>query len=139
MKNQTVGMGTAFVAIAVLFGLGGLQYPLGSVDQPGPGFFPVAVSVCLCVLGIIMITKGLAEATAAVDYRFKNIAIISAALLGFAAVTDYINMIAGIVVLVAISSFSATSYSITRVVKIVTGLVIIAFAFKYLLGLNLPL
>ena len=116
-----------------------MRYTLGTVDQPGPGFFPLVVSIFLLLLGIGMGSRGLAEAPASIDCRLKNIAIISVALLGFAAATDYINMIVGIVVLVVISSFSATSYSVVRVVKIVTGLVAIAFAFKYLLGLNLPL
>lgn len=132
-------MGIAFIVIAVLFGLNSLRYTLGTVDQPGPGFFPLVVSIFLLLLGIGMGSRGLAEAPASIDCRLKNIAIISVALLGFAAATDYINMIVGIVVLVVISSFSATSYSVVRVVKIVTGLVAIAFAFKYLLGLNLPL
>lgn len=139
MKNKSVGIGIAFIVISVLFGISGLQYPLGTVDQPGPAFFPVAVSVLLCALGIAMTVKGLAEEPAPIDYRLKNIAIISTALLGFAAATDYINMIAGIVILVTVSSFAATSYSVARVVKIVIGLVAVAFAFKYLLGLNLPL
>lgn len=139
MKNQTVATGIAFILIALIFGIAGLQYPMGTVDQPGPAFFPVSISVFLLLLGVATAVKGLAEESAPIDYRLKNIGIISTALLGFAVASDYINMIAGIVILVTVSSFAANSYSIPRVVKIIVGLVVVAYIFKYLLGLNLPL
>jgi hypothetical protein len=48
-------------------------------------------------------------------------------------------MILGIVFLVFCSSFAGTSYSITRNLKISAGLIAVAFAFRHLLGLQLPL
>jgi hypothetical protein len=37
------------------------------------------------------------------------------------------------------SSYAATSQSLARSVKVSIGLTLVAFGFKYLLGLNLPL
>lgn len=139
MKNRTQLIGVLFVAIAVVFGANSFRYALGTIDQPGPAMFPLGVSVFLLVLGIISMVKGSLELGELLDFKLKNIAIISSSLLAFALVTDYINMIAGIVALISIASFSASSYSISRVVKIIIGLILVAYAFKYLLGLNLPL
>lgn len=140
MKNKSIGTGVAFIAIAVLFGLNALHYTLGTIDQPGPGFFPLAVSVFLFLLGVSVSIGGSAEAGEPVPYKFKNILIISAGLLGFAVATEWLGMIAGIFVLVFVSSLAATGkYRAGRAGMIGLVLVAIAFAFKYLLGLNLPL
>jgi hypothetical protein len=48
-------------------------------------------------------------------------------------------MIVGIVFLVFCVSFAGTSYSVARNLKICAGLIAIAFVFRYLLGLQLPL
>ena len=48
-------------------------------------------------------------------------------------------MILGIVFLVFCSTFAGTSYSVVRNIKISIGLIAVAFAFKNLLGLQLPL
>ncbi|RZJ60450.1 MAG: tripartite tricarboxylate transporter TctB family protein, partial [Acidovorax sp.] len=60
-------------------------------------------------------------------------------LCGFAALSHYVNMIAGMVFLVFCSGFAGTSYSVVRNLKIAAVLVGIAFMFQKLLGVNLPL
>jgi hypothetical protein len=74
-----------------------------------------------------------------IDFNLKNISLILASLCGFAVISEYINMIVGIVFLVFCASFAGTSYSVMRNIKISIGLVAVAFAFQKLLGLNLPL
>jgi hypothetical protein len=70
----------------------------------------------------------------------KNIALVLSGLCGFAVLSEHLNMIAGIVFLVFCVSFSGTtSYPVVRNLKISAGLIAIAFMFRYLLGLQLPL
>jgi hypothetical protein len=73
------------------------------------------------------------------DYNVKNIALILLSLVGFAVISEHINMILGIIFLVFCSTFAGTSYSVVRNVKISIGLILVAFAFKNFLGLSLPL
>ena len=73
------------------------------------------------------------------DFNLKNIAIILASLCGFAVISAYVDMIAGIAFMVFFSSLAARSYSVLRCLKISAGLVGVAFAFQKLLGFNLPL
>jgi hypothetical protein len=72
-------------------------------------------------------------------FNVKNIAIILGSLCGFALVSEYVNMIAGIVVLVFVASAAGTSYSVIRNVKIAAGLIVVALVFQKGLGLQLPL
>jgi len=60
-------------------------------------------------------------------------------LCGFALISEYVNMIAGIIFMVFFASIAASSYSITSNAKVAAGLIAVAFAFQKLLGLNLPL
>jgi len=137
--NKNLLTGLLFMMFALVFGINGLRYQFGNFADAGPGLFPVVLSVCLFLLGLVTVIKHFLTADTPVDFKFKNIAIVSAGLLGFAVTTQYLGMLAGTAVLVSVTSACATSYSVARVVKITVGLVVIAVAFKYLLGLNLPL
>lgn len=128
-----------FIAFALVFNFTSITYNIGTLDSPGPGLFPFIVSGLLLVVGIATVIKTRFVEKETVDFKIKNISIITLSLVGFALATQYINMIAGIVVLVAVSSLSANNASISRSIKIIVGLVAVACAFKYLLGLNLPL
>lgn len=137
--NKNLLIGLMFTAISILFGSIALTYNVGTLSEPGPGLFPFIVSALLAVVGVASIIDSRLEAHESADFKLKNISVITLSLVAFAVVSDYINMSVGIVVLVAIASIGATTYSITRVIKISIGLIAVAFAFKYLLGLNLPL
>ena len=38
-----------------------LKYPIGSLNMPGPGMFPLALSILLCMLGIVIFVSGRRE------------------------------------------------------------------------------
>ena len=69
----------------------------------------------------------------------RNVGLIMASLCAFAAASHFVNMTAGIVALVFVSSFAGGHYSTSRNLKISVGLIAVALAFQKLLGLNLPL
>lgn len=138
-KNRNFVRGLFLMAIALLFGLVSLNYKLGELARSGAGMFPFMVSCFLFVIGVLSVIRSHFIEPVPLSYNFKNIALILLGLVGFALISEYINMILGIIFLVFITTFAGTSYSVARNVKITIGLVIIAFAFKNFLGLNLPL
>ena len=97
------------------------------------------VSSLLGVIGVISVVRSRFVPPVPLSYSIKNIAIIMLSLCGFAVVSGFINMIVGIVFLVFCSTLAGTSYSVVRNIKISLGLIAVAFAFRNLLGLNLPL
>jgi len=136
--NKKILIGTIFITVAVVFGLGSLNYRIGTLDDLGPALFPLIVSTALALLGLVMIAQGLVQHVNPVEFQVKNIAIITVSLFAFAVISEYVNMLVAIVALVAISS-AAVDFSWTRIAKLVVGLIAVAYAFKYLLGVNLPL
>ena len=128
------------MAIASLFGLVSLNYKFGTFGSAGPGLFPLVVSGMVFVIGALSVVRAYFVAPVPVDYNLKNIALVLAGLCGFALVSTHINMIVGIVFLVFCVSFAGTvPYSVVRNIKISAGLIVVAFMFRYLLGLQLPL
>ncbi len=139
MNDRNLVRGLFLVAIALLFGIGALRYPIGEFSRAGPGLFPLLVSGLLLVIGVITIVRSRFMAAVPLQFNPKNIALVLLSLAGFALISHYVNMIAGIVFMVFCASLAGTSYSVVRNLKISAGLVAIALMFQKLLGLNLPL
>ena len=127
------------MAIALLFGLGSMNYRIGEFSRSGPGLFPLVVSCLVFLIGLVTIVRSRFVEPVPLNYNVKNIALILLGLCGFAVLSAHVNMIVGIMFLVFCSSFAGTSYSVVRNLKICAGLIVIAFAFRNLLGLQLPL
>lgn len=139
MKDQNFVRGLFLAAISLAFGLTALRYPIGDFSRAGAGLFPLLVSGLLLLIAIATLVRARLSSPVPIDFNLKNIALIMLALCSFALASKLLDMVVGIVLMVFISGFAASSYSWQRNLKISAGLVVIAFGFKHLLGLNLPL
>ena len=139
LSNRNFVRGLCLMAIALIFGGVSFNYTMGELSRSGPGLFPLLVSSFLFVIGVLTVVRSHFVDPVPLDYRFKNIFIILASLVGFSVLSHFVNMILGIIFLVFCSTLAGTSYSLARNVKISLGLIAVAFAFKHLLGLSLPL
>jgi len=127
------------MAIAATFGLTALRYPIGELSHAGPGFFPAMVSGLLMIIAVATVVRSFFVEKVHLPLYFRNIVIVLGSLCGFAVVSMFVNMIVGIIFMVFVSTLAGTSYSWWRNVKISAGLIMMALALQYLLGLNLPL
>jgi hypothetical protein len=139
MNDRNLVRGLFLMAISLAFGLESLRYPIGQFSRAGPGLFPLLVSCLLFFIGLITVVRSRFVERVHLNFNIKNIALILSSLCGFAVISEHLNMIVGIVLMVFCASFAATSYSVVRNLKISAGLIAIAFAFQKLLGFNLPL
>lgn len=139
MNDRNLVRGLLLVAISLAFGLQSLHYPRGEFARAGPGLFPLLVSSVLLLLGVITVMRSRLAEKVPLGFNIKNIALILASLCGFALLSKYVNMIAGIVFMVFCATLAGTSYSVVRNLKIAVGLIIVALIFQKLLGLQLPL
>jgi hypothetical protein len=139
MKDRNLLRGLVLIAIALAFGLGSLRYPTGTLARAGPGLFPLMVASLLLLVGIATVVRARFAAPQALAFNPKNVALIVGSLCGFAIASSLTNMTVGIVALVFIAALAGSSYSLKRNVVIVAVLIAIAFGFRKLLGLQLPL
>ena len=139
MNNQQLLKGLALVGIALLFGIPSLGYRMGTFTQPGPGLFPLIISSILLAIGLAVLVKSRFVERVPMNFKFKSIALILLSLAGFAFLSEKINMTVGVIFLVFVSGFGARQYSVARNLKILAGLLAIAFTLQLGLGLNLHL
>lgn len=127
------------MAVSLAFGLGALNFPIGNFSRAGPGLFPLMISSLLFVIAVATLVRSRLVAPEPMDFNFKNIGLIMLSLGGLALVSHWLDMAAGIVFMVFVSGFAATSYSVKRNAVVSAALIAVAFGFQHLLGLNLPL
>ena len=139
MNDRNLARGLFLITISLAFGLQSLRYPIGDFSRAGPGLFPALVSGLLLLIGVATVIRSRFVERVHLELELKNIAIIIASLCGFALVSMYLNMIAGIVFMVFCASLAANAWSWTRAAKISDGLVAMALVLQKFLGLNLPL
>lgn len=140
MKNLNFVSGLFLMAIALIFGLVSFKYKIGEFSRAGPGLFPLLVSSLVFLIGVATMVRSRFIEPVPINFNVRNIALVLFGICGFTVLSQYINMIVGIVFLVFCSSFAGVaSYSVMRNLKISAGLIVIALAFQHLLGLNLPL
>jgi len=139
MNNQNLLKGVFLIAVALIFGIGATRYQVGTFAHAGPGLFPLMVSSFVGFIGLLMIVRSRVLPKIPMDMRVKNAILILASLIGFAIVTHFLDMTAGILFMVFLSTLASKTYSWKRNLIIAAVLLAIAYAFQKLLGLNLPL
>jgi len=139
MNNMNLVRGIVLMAVALLFGIGSLNYQIGQFSRSGPGLFPLVVSCLLFLIGLISAVRSRFVKPVPLSYNARSIFFVLLGLCGFALISQHLNMIVGIVFLVFCVSGAGTSYSVVRNLKISAGLIVVAFMFRTLLGLQLPL
>lgn len=139
MIDRQFARGAVLAAIALAFGWTARRYPVGTADQPGPGLFPLMASAALGVVALLIAARGLLAPSGPLVLPGRHIALVLAALCAFAALSKWVDMTAGIVALVALSSLASSARSWQRSLKVMLGLLAMAFALRELLGLRLPL
>ena len=85
--------GLVLMAIALVFGLGSLNYSIGQFSRAGPGLFPLMVSCLLFLIGLISVVPSRFVAVVPLSYNMKNIALVLLGLCGFALLSQHLNMI----------------------------------------------
>ena len=140
MNNQNLLKGVFLIAIALIFGVGAVtRYQVGTFAHAGPGLFPLMVSSIVGFIGFLMILRSRVQEKIPMDLRVKNAFLVLFSLIGFALVTHFTDMTAGILFMVFVSSLASRPYNWKRNLIIAAVLLAIAYAFQKLLGLNLPL
>ncbi len=140
MNDRNLCRGLFLAAFSLVFGLNSFRYTIGHFAHAGPGLFPLIVSSLLLVIAVITIVRSRFMERMPLEINYKNIGLVMLSLCGFALVSHFLDMAAGIAFMVFTSAFAgSTRYSVPRNLKIAAGLIAVAFAFQQLLGLSLPL
>lgn len=136
--------GLMFVAVGIGFAFGATNYSMGSSARPGPGYFPLILSVILAILGCIVLFKSLTIETEGGDpigsIAWRPLLVIVASIALFGTLLPRLGMIISVPVLILMVSFAGDEFRWKGVIA--SCIVLTAFSwfvFVYGLKLTIPL
>lgn len=134
--------GLMFVVVGVAFGIGATNYSLGESARPGPGYFPLGLSILLAILGAIVLFKSLTIETEGGDkiakIAWRPLIIVCVSILVFGFCLPRLGMIITIPILIFMVSAAGPEFRIKGVV--ITSVVLTAASWAmFVYGLNLTI
>lgn len=136
--------GLMFLAVGIGFAFGATNYSMGSSARPGPGYFPIILSVILAILGCIVLFKSLTIETADGDpigkIAWRPLIVIVASIALFGALLPRAGMLIAVPILILMVSAAGDEFSWKGVLASCVVLTAFSwFVFVYGLKLTIPL
>ena len=106
--------GVMFIAIGIGFAVGASNYSLGTSARPGPGYFPLMLSVIMAILGAVVLFKSLTIETPGGDpigsFAWKPLIIIIVAITMFGVLLERLGMVITVPLLIIVSSLAGDEF-----------------------------
>jgi len=134
--------GLMFVVTGVVFAIGATNYPLGASARPGPGYFPLMLSVIMAILGGVVLFKSLPIETEGGDpigsIAWKPLLVIVAAITVFGIALPRLGLVITVPILIVMTSLAGDEFHWKGVVGAAVVLTVGAWAI-FVLGLKLTI
>ena len=131
--------GLLFVALGGFAIVYGSRYAPGTAARMGPGYFPMLISGCLTLVGIVLVVRALlatGEVLGAIGWR--PLVLVLAGVLAFGLVIDRLGLLAAGIALVVAARFADREFRWLETALLAVGLTLAAAA-VFLYGLGLPI
>ena len=106
--------GLMFVATGIVFAVGATNYSLGTSARPGPGFFPLILSVIMAILGAIVLFKSLTIESEGGDpigaIAWRPLIVIVASIAVFGAALPRLGMVVTVPILIVVGMSRLWAY-----------------------------
>lgn len=134
--------GIMFLVVGIVFAVGATNYSMGTGARPGPGYFPLILSVILAILGAVVLFKSLTIETDGGDpignIAWRPLLVIVAAIAIFGAMLPRLGLFITVPVLIIIVSFAGDEFKWRGV--IIAAISLTAFSWLiFVAGLSLTI
>jgi hypothetical protein len=106
--------GLMFLVVGLAFAWGATDYSMGSGARPGPGYFPMMLSVLMAIIGAIVIFTSLTIEVEGGDpigdIAWRPLLVVVAAILLFAVALPRLGLIITTPLLIIVVSFASTEF-----------------------------
>ncbi len=106
--------GLMFLVVGIVFAVGATNYSMGSSARPGPGYFPLLLSIILAILGAVVLFKSLTIETEGGDpigaIAWRPLLITVGAIVLFGALLPRLGMVITIPILIIAVSFAGDEF-----------------------------
>lgn len=142
-SRKDILSGLVFIGFALAFGIGALDYPIGSALRMGAGYFPLVLSAILGAFGIAILIKGLMhkgaiESLGVVPWRGSLLILGAVFFFGFC--LTGLGFMPTLFVTVFASALASRSMSVLGAAALGLGMVVLCYViFVEGLGVTIPL
>lgn len=138
---QDFWAGIAFVALGTAFLVGSRRFPMGTMADIGPGWFPTTVAALLVLVGAGLAIGGLAlEGPRIEPMRLRPVVLVLAALAAFGLLVERGGLVVAIAALVFIASAAGGRLKPLHTAIVAVALIAIAIViFRLGLGMQIRL
>ena len=134
--------GLMFTVVGIVFAVGATNYSMGSSARPGPGYFPLLLSIILAILGGVVLFKSLTIETEGGDpigsVAWRPLLVIVVGIAVFGVALPRLGMVITVPILIVISSFAGDEFKWKGVA--INAVVLTAFSWLiFVAGLKLTI
>jgi Tripartite tricarboxylate transporter TctB family len=143
IKNQRdFWSGLMFIAVGIAFAVGATNYSMGSSARPGPGYFPLILSVIMALLGAIVLFKSLTIETndgePVGEFAWRPLFVIVGSIVFFGLALPRLGLLITVPVLIVLVSTASNEFRLKGVLANAAVLTISSWAI-FIAGLKLTL
>lgn len=106
--------GLMFLVVGIVFAVGATNYSMGSSARPGPGYFPLLLSIILAILGAVVLFKSLTIETEGGDpigaIAWRPLLITVGSIVLFGVLLPRLGMVITIPILIIAVSFAGDEF-----------------------------
>jgi len=137
-KSQDAVAGLVFLAIAIYVGVSTLlQLDIGTLEQMGPGFFPLSLSGILGLIGVLVLLRVQPDEEAQPPVNWRAVILIGAAPIAFGLTVRSLGLIPALLISIGLAVLSSNSIGLIRSLAIVVGVTAFCVVvFKF--GIGVP-
>lgn len=140
--SQDAALGALFFVVGVAALLMALEYPFGTANRMGPGYFPVIISTLLGVTGIAILMRARVGSSESIrPSRWMPLVIVPCAVVLFGLLVEKLGLPLAVLMLAVGAATASVSFRLSW--KATAGAaafsVICAVVFVELLGLPIPI
>jgi hypothetical protein len=132
--------GLMFVVVGVVFAVGATNYSMGSSARPGPGYFPLILSVLMAILGGFVLFKSLTIEVEGGDpighVAWRPLLVIVAAIAVFGLALPRLGLVITVPILILMTSLAGDEFKWKGVLATAVVLTVGSWAI-FVLGLKL--
>lgn len=137
--TRDVVAGLVVLGVGLVFFVGSLDLRMGSAMSMGPGYFPLAVSVIVMVLGVVIGLGGLSASEAVGEIHWRPMLAVLGAIAAFAIIMSQFGLVPAMIAGVLLAAVGdETSRLRQTVVLALVASVGAWLIFRVGLGLQLP-
>jgi hypothetical protein len=132
--------GLMFVVVGLVFAVGATNYSMGTSARPGPGYFPLILSVLMALLGAFVLFKSLTIEVEGGDpigaIAWRPLVVIVAAIAVFGAALPRLGLVVTVPILILMTSLAGDEFKWKGVLATAVVLTVGSWAI-FVLGLKL--